>query len=65
MSHWMGFSLWISPEVAFAQGTYESRPAATAMITATDLFKRRDFRPANRAPGVLDARYVGLFASLG
>ena len=61
----MGFSLWIAGEVAFAQGTYESRPAGTAIVAVTDLFKRRDFRPANRAPSVFDSSYVGLFASLG
>ena len=61
----MGFSLWIAGEVAFAQGTYESRPAGTAVIAVTDLFKRRDFRPVNRAPSVFDPSYVGLFASLG
>jgi hypothetical protein len=61
----MGFSLWIAGEVAFAQGTYESRPAGTAVIAVTDLFKRRDFRPGNHAPSVLEASYVGLFASLG
>jgi hypothetical protein len=61
----MSFCLWISGEVAWAQGTYESRPAGAAVISSTDLFKRRDFRPVNRAPSVLDASYVGLFASLG
>ena len=61
----MSFSLWISGEIAWAQGMYESRPAGAAVISVTDLFKRRDFRPANRAPSVLDASYVGLFASLG
>lgn len=44
---------------------YESRPMGTAVICVTDLFKRRDFRPLRRAPGVFDASYVGLFASLG
>lgn len=61
----MSFCLWIAGEVAFAQGTYESRPAGTAVIAVTDLFKRRDFHPLNRAPNVLDPSYVGLFASLG
>ena len=61
----MSYSLWISGDVAFAQGTYESRPAGTAVIAVTDLFKRRDFRPSNRAPSIFDASYVGLFASLG
>jgi hypothetical protein len=61
----MSFCLWISGEVAWAQGTYESRPAGAAVISATDLFKRRDFRPANRAPSVFDPSYIGLFASMG
>lgn len=61
----MGFTLWVKGEVAFAQGTYESRPAGTAVIAVTDLFKRRDFRPMNRPPSECDGSYVGLFASLG
>src|SRR5262250_942742 len=44
---------------------YESRPMGTAVISVTDLFKRRDFRPQRRAPSVFDASYVGLCASLG
>jgi hypothetical protein len=44
---------------------YESRPMGTAVISVTDLFKRRDFRPLRRAPSVFDASYVGLCASLG
>jgi len=61
----MSVCLWISGDVAWAQGTYESRPAGAAVISATDLFKRRDFRPVNRAPSALDPSYVGLFASIG
>jgi hypothetical protein len=61
----MGFSLWIKGSVAWAQGTYESRPMGTAIISVTDLFKRRDFRSPRRAPSVFDPHYVGLFASLG
>ena len=61
----MGFSLWIAGDVAFAQGTYESRAVGAAVISVTDLFKRRDFRPFNHAPSVFDRSYVGLFASLG
>jgi len=60
----MGFSLWISGDVAWAQGTYESRPMGAAVISVTDLFKSRDFHPARRPPN-LAAGYVGLFASLG
>jgi hypothetical protein len=61
----VGFSLWITDDVALAQGTYESRPMGTAVISVTDLFKRRDFRPLRGTPSVFDASYVGLFASLG
>ena len=61
----MGFSLWIAGDVAWAQGTYESRPLGTAVISVTDLFKRRDFQSLRRAPSVFDRSYVGLFASLG
>ncbi len=61
----VSFSLWIAGDVAWAQGMYESRPMGTAVISVTDLFKRRDFRPQRRAPSVLDASYVGLCASLG
>jgi hypothetical protein len=61
----MGFSLWIAGDVAFAQGTYESRPLGAAVVSVTDLFTRRDFRPFNRAPSVFDPSYVGLFASIG
>jgi hypothetical protein len=59
----MSFSLWIAGDVAWAQGMYESRPMGTAVISVTDLFKRRDFRPERRAPGGSDASYVGLCAS--
>ncbi|MBI2680297.1 MAG: hypothetical protein HYX25_04725 [Candidatus Solibacter usitatus] len=61
----MGFSLWIAGDVAWAQGTYESRPLGTAVISVTDMFKRRDFHSLRRAPSVFDPSYVGLFASLG
>jgi hypothetical protein len=61
----MGFSLWIAGDVAWAQGTYESRPLGTAVISVTDLFKRRDFHSLRRAPSIFDPSYVGLFASLG
>jgi hypothetical protein len=61
----MSFALWITGDVAWAQGTYESQPMGTAVISVTDLFKRRDFRPAGRAPDRLDPGYLGLFASMG
>jgi hypothetical protein len=61
----MSFALWITGDVAWAQGTYESRPMGTAVISVTDLFKRRDFRLSGRAPNSLDPGYIGLFASIG
>jgi hypothetical protein len=61
----MSFALWITGDVAWAQGTCESRPMGTAVISVTDLFKRRDFRRTGRAPSPLDPGYLGLFASMG
>jgi hypothetical protein len=61
----MSFALWITGDVAWAQGFYESRPLGTAVISATDLFKPRDFHSAGRAPSRLDPGYLGLFASMG
>jgi hypothetical protein len=61
----MGFTLWITGDVARAQGTYESRSMGTAVISVTDLFRRRDFRPLDPAPSIFDPSYIGLFASLG
>jgi hypothetical protein len=60
----LGFVLWISGDVAWAQGTYESRAMGSAVISVTDLFRHRDFRPTRRPPSVLDPGYVGWFASL-
>jgi len=59
----MGFYLWIDRDLAWAQGTYEYRPMGTAVICASDLFRRRDFKPRLKAPR--DARYLGQFASIG
>ena len=59
----MGFYLWLDGSLAWAQGTYEYRPMGTAVISATDLFHRRDFDVRRRPPK--DARFVGQFASLG
>ena len=42
----MGFYLWFDDALAWAQGTYEYRPMGTAVISASDLFRRRDFSPA-------------------
>jgi hypothetical protein len=61
----VGFYLWTDGELAWAQGTYEYRPMGTAVISASDLFRRRDFdaRRKARAPGT--AEFAGQFASLG
>ena len=65
----MGFYLWVDEELAWAQGTYEYRPMGTAVISTSDLFRRRDFDPRRKvqapdgSPG--RAEFVGQFASLG
>ena len=61
----MGFYLWLDDDIAWAQGTYEYRPMGTAVISATDLFKRRDFDPRRRPPRPGSAQFAGQFASLG
>jgi hypothetical protein len=62
----MGFYLWVDDGLAWAQGTYEYRPMGTAVISASDLFRRRDFDPRHqvRAPA-RSVQFVGQFASLG
>ena len=59
----MGFHLWVDRDLAWAQGTYEYRPMGTAVVAASDLFRRRDFRRKLEPPA--DARYLGQFASIG
>ena len=61
----MGFYLWLNDELAWAQGTYEYRPMGTAVIAASDLFRRRDFDPRRKLRAPRDARYAGQFASIG
>ncbi|SPE36553.1 hypothetical protein SBA6_590013 [Candidatus Sulfopaludibacter sp. SbA6] len=61
----MGFYLWLNDELAWAQGTYEYRPMGTAVIAASDLFRRRDFDPRRKLKAPSDARFAGQFASLG
>lgn len=61
----MGFALWLDGELAWAQGTHEYRPMGAAVIHSGGVFTPRDFRPALRAPGRLDPRFAGFFASLG
>ena len=59
----MGFALWTSGGLAWAQGTHEYRPMGVAVVSTTDLFRARDFSP--RRPIPRDATgYVGLFASI-
>src|ERR1019366_4406181 len=62
----MGFYLWVDDGLAWAQGTYEYRPMGTAVISASDLFRRRDFDPRRkvRAPA-RSTGFVGQFAFLG
>jgi hypothetical protein len=59
----MGFGLWTSGGLAWAQGKHEYKPMGTAVISTTDLFRQRDFHPARRVPEER-AEYVGLFASI-
>lgn len=61
----MGFYLWIDQDLAWAQGTYEYRPMGAAVISASDLFRRRDFDPKRRLPPSSSACPMGHFASLG
>jgi len=61
----VGFYLWLNDELAWAQGTYEYRPMGTAVIAASDLFRRRDFDPRRKLQAPRDAPFAGQFASLG
>jgi len=61
----MGFYLWLDEEVAWAQGTYEYRPMGAAVISASDLFRRRDFDARRKPQPPQSARFAGQFASLG
>jgi hypothetical protein len=61
----MGFALWIDKDVAWAQGTHEYRPMGTAVVSATDLFRPRDFSPRRSPRPRTDDAFAGLFASLG
>lgn len=61
----MGFCLWITDELAWAQGTYEYRPMGTAVIAVSDLFRRRDFDPRRKLQPERNAEFAGQFASLG
>ena len=59
----MGFALWTADGLAWARGTHEYKPMGAAVISATDLFRPRDFDPARQVPE-RQAAYIGLFASL-
>jgi hypothetical protein len=59
----VGFALWTADGLAWAQGTHEYKPMGVAVISATDLFRPRDFDPGRRAPESA-AAYIGLFASM-
>jgi len=61
----VGFYLWVDRELAWAQGTYEYRPMGTAVISASDLFQRRDFSPRRPVQAPPNAQFAGQFASLG
>jgi hypothetical protein len=61
----MGFYLWLDDDVAWAQGTYEYRPMGAAVISTSDLFRRRDFDARRKPNPPRDAVFAGQFASLG
>ena len=61
----MGFYLWVDEQLAWAQGTYEYRPMGAAVISRSDLFRRRDFSPRRPPRRPRSARFAGQFASLG
>jgi hypothetical protein len=58
----VGFYLWLEGDLAWAQGAYEYRPMGAAVISASDLFRRRDFSPRRVARPPSWARQ---YASLG
>jgi hypothetical protein len=61
----VGFYLWFDEQLAWAQGTYEYRPMGTAVISRTDLFRRRDFTARRPPKAPRTAQFAGQFASLG
>jgi hypothetical protein len=60
----MGFALWVGRETAWAEGTHEYRPMGAAVISATDLFRARDFDPRRPSRKERDRDFAGFFASL-
>jgi hypothetical protein len=61
----VGFYLWLDGDLAWAKGTYEYRPMGTAVISSSDLFRRRDFSAGRKVQAHRDAEFAGQFASLG
>jgi hypothetical protein len=61
----VSFYLWIDQDLAWAQGAYEYRPMGAAVISSSDLFRRRDFSPRRKPQPPPTAEYAGQFASLG
>jgi hypothetical protein len=61
----VGYYLWLDGDLAWAQGTYEYRPMGTAVISASDLFRRRDFSARRNMQIPREAEFAGQFASLG
>lgn len=61
----MGFALWIDGDLAWAQGTHEYRPMGVAVVGSGCVFVGRDFQARRPALPRYDARFVGLFASIG
>jgi hypothetical protein len=60
----MGFALWVKDGVARAEGTHEYRPMGIAIISATDLFQARDFKPRRSQVELPYRDFAGYFASL-
>ena len=60
----MGFALWVKDGVARAEGTHEYRPMGVALISVTDLFRARDFRPRRTQTETPARDFAGFFASI-
>lgn len=61
----MGFALWIDDGICRACGTHEYRPMGLAVISASDHFRARDFRPVRQKLPRNLSSFVGFFASIG
>jgi len=60
----VGFELYLSDGTARAEGTHEYRPMGTAVISATDLFRSRDFNARQSGAKDRTTDFAGFFASL-